>query len=110
MGRFDEVHARSIADPNGFWGEAAEDIFWRKRWDKVLDDSEAPLYRWFSGGVTNTCYNCLDRHVEGGRAQQPALIYDSPVTDSKRATFQRIEARCVEEIKSIEERLQAFAA
>ncbi len=84
MGRFDEIHARSIADPSGFWGEAAEDIFWRKRWDKVLDDSKAPIYRWFSGGVTNTCYNCLDRHVEDGRGEQPALIYDSPVTDSKR--------------------------
>ena len=84
MGRFDEIHARSIADPSGFWGEAAEDIFWRKRWDKVLDDSNAPIYRWFSGGVTNTCYNCLDRHVEDGRGDQPALIYDSPVTDSKR--------------------------
>ena len=84
MGHLDKIHARSIADPNGFWGEAAEDIYWRMRWDKVLDDSNAPLYRWFPGGVTNTCYNCLDRHVEDGRAQQAALIYDSPVTGSKR--------------------------
>ena len=85
MGRFDKIHARSIADPNKFWGEAAEGIYWRMRWDKVLDDSDAPLYRWFSGGVTNTCYNCLDRHVEDGRDQQLALIYDSPITDSKRS-------------------------
>ena len=84
MGRFDEIHARSIKDPAGFWGEAAEAIFWRKKWDKVIDDSRAPFYRWFAGGVTNTCYNCLDRHVEGGRGEQPALIYDSPVTGSSR--------------------------
>ena len=80
--RYDAVYARSIDDPEGFWGEAAEDVHWYRKWDKVLDDSSAPFYRWFAGGVTNTCYNALDRHVEGGRADQPALIYDSPVTDT----------------------------
>ena len=85
MGRFDDIHRRSMTDPEGFWAEAAEGIFWRKRWDKVIDDSNAPLYRWFSGGVTNTCYNCLDRHVEAGHGERAALIYDSPVTGSKRA-------------------------
>ena len=80
--RYDAVYARSIEDPEGFWGEAAEDVHWYRKWDKVLDDSAAPFYRWFAGGVTNTCYNALDRHVEGGRADQPALIYDSPVTDT----------------------------
>jgi propionyl-CoA synthetase len=81
MGKYDEVFKRSIEDPNGFWGEAAEAISWYKKWDKVLDDSKAPFYRWFVGGELNTCYNALDRHVEGGRADQLALIYDSPVTD-----------------------------
>lgn len=77
---YDEMHARSLSDPEGFWGEAAEDITWIKRWDKVLDDSNAPFYRWFTGGVLNTCYNAVDRHVEAGRGGQAAIIYDSPVT------------------------------
>ncbi len=81
MGRYDEVFRRSMKDPNGFWGEAAEAITWTKKWDKVLDDSNPPFYRWFVGGELNTCYNALDRHVEGGRADQVALIYDSPVTN-----------------------------
>jgi propionyl-CoA synthetase len=80
MGRYDEIFQRSIKDPNGFWGEAAEAITWYKKYDKVLDDSKAPFYRWFSGGELNSCYNALDRHVEDGRAEQVALIYDSPVT------------------------------
>ena len=79
---YDEAYARSMDDPEGFWGEAAEAIDWYKRWDKVLDRSNPPFYRWFAGAETNTCHNALDRHVEGGRADQAALIYDSPVTDS----------------------------
>ena len=83
-GRFAEVHARSLSDPDSFWAEAAEAIHWTKGWDRVLDDSNPPSYRWFTGGELNTCYNALDLHVEGGRGDQPALIYDSPVTGSKR--------------------------
>jgi propionyl-CoA synthetase len=80
MGRYDEFFQRSIADCEGFWGEAAENIQWYRKWDRVLDDSKKPFYRWFSGGEMNTCYNALDRHVEDGRGEQTALIYDSPVT------------------------------
>ncbi|WP_376956747.1 propionyl-CoA synthetase [Azospirillum sp. A26] len=79
---FDQMHARSLSDPAGFWGEAAKDISWFKPWDKVLDDSNAPFYRWFTGGELNTCYNAVDRHVEGGRGDQAAIIYDSPVTQT----------------------------
>jgi len=82
MSNYDEVFKRSITDPNGFWGEAAEDIDWYKKWDKVLDDSNKPFYRWFSGGEMNTCYNAVDRHVKNGRADQAAIIYDSPVTET----------------------------
>ncbi len=93
MGRYQEVHGRSLADPNGFWGEAAEAIHWEKRWGKVLDDSNPPFTRWFTGGVLNTCHNALDRHVENGRADQAALIYDSPVTDTvKRFTYRELRA------------------
>ncbi|MDH3906843.1 MAG: propionyl-CoA synthetase, partial [Gammaproteobacteria bacterium] len=67
-----------------FWAEAAEGIDWDSRWDKVLDDSNPPIYRWFSGGRLNTCHNALDRHVANGRGDQAAIIYDSPVTGSQR--------------------------
>jgi propionyl-CoA synthetase len=83
---FDEIHDRSLTDPEGFWGEAAEQLTWSRRWDRVLERCDAPSgYRWFAGGRLNTCYNCLDVHVEAGRGQQPALIYDSPVTDTIRS-------------------------
>jgi propionyl-CoA synthetase len=82
MGTFDQIYRRSLEDPEGFWAEAAAEIDWVERWDRVLDDSRAPFYRWFTGGRLNTCYNALDRHVERGRADQLALIYDSPVTDN----------------------------
>lgn len=84
---FELAYARSIADPEGFWGDAAEEITWVKKWDKVMDDSKAPFYRWFAGGMLNTCYNCLDRHVEAGRGEQAALIYDSPVTGGTQRTY-----------------------
>jgi len=89
MGKYDEVFRRSISDPEGFWGEAAENIDWYKKWDKVLDDSNKPIYRWFRGAEMNTCYNAVDRHVEKGRGDQTAIIYDSPVTD----TIQKITYR-----------------
>ncbi len=79
-GPYEQAYNRSIQDPEGFWGEAAEQIDWIKKWDKVLDDSNKPFYRWFTGGVVNTCYNALDRHVEAGHGDRLALIYDSPVT------------------------------
>ncbi|MBE7638033.1 AMP-binding protein [Sneathiella sp. P13V-1] len=80
MATYEEDYARSLNDPEGFWGEAAEGITWYKKWDKVLDASNNPFNKWFSGGELNTCYNCLDRHVEAGRGDQTALIYDSPMT------------------------------
>jgi propionyl-CoA synthetase len=83
-GEFDAIHRRSIEDPEGFWGEVAGGIDWTRKWDRVLDDSAAPVYRWFAGAEMNTCYNALDRHVENGRGDQAALIYDSPVTDTVR--------------------------
>jgi propionyl-CoA synthetase len=78
--RYQDVYARSMQDPQGFWAEAAEAIDWSRRWDRVLDDSAAPAYRWFAGGELNTCHNAVDRHVAAGRAEQAAIIYDSPVT------------------------------
>lgn len=83
---------RSLSDPDGFWGEAAEAVHWYRRWDHVLDDSNPPFYRWFSGAELNTCYNAVDVHVDQGRGDQAALIYDSPVTETVR-TFTYAELR-----------------
>lgn len=82
--RYDEVYTRSVKHPDQFWAHAAEEIHWEKKWDRVLDDDNPPFTRWFEGGILNTCYNVLDRHVTAGRAGQPALIYDSPVTSTVR--------------------------
>ena len=79
---YDAVYARWQDDPQDFWADAAEAVHWFKKWDSVLDASRPPFYRWFSGAMVNSCYNALDRHVESGRANQPALIYDSPVTET----------------------------
>ena len=75
-----DAHRRALEDPEGFWGEQAAALHWERRWERVLDAGRAPFYRWFAGGRINTCYNALDRHIEQGRGEQPALIYDSPVT------------------------------
>ena len=91
MSAYDEIYRRSLADPRAFWAEAAEGIDWHKRWQRVLDDRRPPIYRWFAGGELNTCHNALDRHVENGRADQRALIYDSPVTGTVRDyTFRQL--------------------
>ncbi len=79
---YEKIYAQSLSTPDAFWAKAAEDVHWYKQWDTVLDDSQKPFYRWFTGGTTNSCYNALDLHVENGRADQAALIYDSPVTDT----------------------------
>jgi propionyl-CoA synthetase len=79
---YHEVYARSLADPEGFWAEAAREIDWIEPAKKILDPTKGPYGRWFSGAVVNTCYNALDRHVAGGRAGQLALIHDSPLTNS----------------------------
>jgi propionyl-CoA synthetase len=88
---YSDLYQRSLTDPDGFWGKAAEGVDWEKRWDRVLDDTRPPFYRWFSGGRLNTCFNALDRHVDGGRADQAAIIYDSPVTGSVESfTYRRL--------------------
>ena len=83
MSTYKDVWERSINDPVGFWGEAAKGIDWYREPTVILDDTTAPIYHWFSDGMLNTCFNALDRHVENGLGDQLALIYDSPVTDTK---------------------------
>lgn len=94
MGTFDAVFQQSIENPEEFWREAAKDITWFKEYDKVLDSSNAPFYKWFPGGKMNTCYNAVDRHVENGRAEQNAIIYDSPVTNTiEKITYRDLQQR-----------------
>ena len=89
MATYRETYANWQADPEGFWAEAAAALHWDRKWDKVLDDSAGPIYRWFSGAQTNTAYNCLDRQIEAGRGDQAALIYDSPMTGTVRSISYR---------------------
>ncbi|MDQ3628586.1 MAG: propionyl-CoA synthetase [Actinomycetota bacterium] len=80
MGAYAEQFHASISDPEGFWGEAASLVTWIKKPQRVLDSSREPFHRWYPDATLNTCYNALDRHVVAGRGEQPAVIYDSPVT------------------------------
>ena len=80
MGRYDEVLRASVTDPDGFWLRAAGAIDWSVAPTQALDSSNAPFYRWLPDGELNVSYNAVDRHVEAGRGEQAAVIYDSPVT------------------------------
>ena len=84
MSSYQTTYQRSLNDPESFWSEAARDIDWDVPFSKVLDDSNKPFYRWFPDGKLNTCFNALDRHVDNGRADQVALIYDSPITNTQK--------------------------
>ncbi|OUD12878.1 propionyl-CoA synthetase [Thioflexithrix psekupsensis] len=82
MADYQSLYQLSLENPHQFWQEASQAIDWYEKPTKILDDSRPPFYRWFADGVLNTCYNALDRHVQQGRADQAALIYDSPVTNT----------------------------
>lgn len=84
MSGYRDLFDASINDPGAFWADAATAVTWTRAPERILDDSRPPFYRWFPDAELNTCANALDRHVEAGRAEQPALIYDSAVTDTKR--------------------------
>lgn len=81
--RYREVYEDWKRDPEGFWGEAAKAIDWFSPWDKVFDPGLGVYGRWFVGATCNTCHNCVDRHIANGRADQLAIIYDSPITGRK---------------------------
>src|SRR5579885_469706 len=89
-----DTYRRSIEQPEAFWSEAAEAIAWERRWERVLDTSRPPFYRWFVGARLNTCWNALDRHVAAGRGDRTALIWDSPVTGQvARFTYREMRDR-----------------
>jgi propionyl-CoA synthetase len=94
MTPYAETYRRALERPEAFWAEAAEAIDWEKRWDRVLDDSRPPFYRWFAGARLNTCWNAVDRHVAAGRGERVALIWDSPVTGQiARFTYRELRDR-----------------
>ncbi len=84
MSEYRRLFAEARDDAETFWARAAEKLLWRKRWRAVLDDSDAPFYRWFAGGELNTCENAVDRHVREGHGEQPAILYDSPLAGAQR--------------------------
>src|ERR1700755_3542997 len=104
--RYHEVHARSLADPEGFWGEAARDVDWIEPAKKVFDPAMGLYGRWFAGAVVTTCYNALDRHVAGGRADQVALIHDSPLNNNTITKF--TYAQLLSEVQALAAVMQDF--
>jgi len=93
----EQNHLESITKPEQFWATAADAITWDTKWDEVLDQSQPPFYRWFAGARLNTCFNAVDRHVENGRGDQPAIVFDSPITGTQEtftyAGLQQVVAR-----------------
>ena len=82
-GNYKKTYDSSVKDKENFWKTVSEDIFWYKKPTKILNSSNPPFYKWFEDGVTNTCYNAIDLHIENGRGEKTAIIYDSPITGTK---------------------------
>jgi acetyl-CoA synthetase len=90
---YEALHKRSIKDPEGFWGEIAEELHWFKKWEKVLNEEKAPFYKWFEGGKTNMSYNCLDRQIANGLGDKVAVYWEGePVDDKKTYTYTQLLA------------------
>ncbi|MCB0288306.1 MAG: hypothetical protein KDE57_16715, partial [Calditrichaeota bacterium] len=81
---YQKEYLHSIQNPEEFWKEKSKNIYWYEAPRKILSKDEKGFYRWFQGGKLNTAYLALDHHVNNGRADQLALIYDSPSTNSKK--------------------------
>jgi propionyl-CoA synthetase len=90
-GKYEDITRRSLANPDEFWAEQAEKFHWFRKWDKVLDRTNEPFYRYFTGGLTNVCYNAVDRHVLSGAGDNVAVIWESPETGlSRRITYSEL--------------------
>ena len=87
--KFNKIYYESINNPEKFWSEASNDIFWFKKPTKILNKSNPPFYKWYEDGVTNTCYNALDIHIDQGRGKNTALIYESPITGNKKKSISK---------------------
>ena len=91
---YKKVYNQSIKDKEGFWKNVSEDIFWYEKPTNILNANNPPFYKWFEDGVTNTCYNALDYHIEKGRGEKIAIIYDSPITNTqKKITYYELREK-----------------
>lgn len=105
MSTYEELYAQSINNKEQFWLEAARDIHWDQFPATAVDADKPPFYRWFPDGRTNACYNAVDLHVENGRAEQAAIIYDSPVTNqSAKITYRELQTRVANVAGMLQER------
>ena len=95
MGRkYKEIYDSSINNKEEFWKDVSNDIFWYKKPTKILNSKNPPFYKWYEDGITNTCYNALDYHVDKGRGKKTAIIYDSPITGvKKKFTFDELKEK-----------------
>jgi len=94
---YKEIYSESLKNPEEFWQKISEDVFWFKKPTKILKKDNPPFYKWFEDGVTNTCYNALDHHIDQGRGDKTALIYDSPITGNKsKFTFKELKEKGVD--------------
>ena len=92
--KFSEIYSNSIKNPEEFWKKISEEMFWFKKPSKILNKSNPPFYKWYEDGITNSCYNALDIHVDNGRGDRTALIYDSPITGNKnKFTYKELKAK-----------------
>ena len=97
--KYQQIYDSSINNKEDFWKKVADDIFWFKKPSKILNSSNPPFYRWFEDGTTNTCYNAIDHHINNGNGNKIAIIYDSPITGTKK-TFT---------YKTLKEKVSLFA-
>ena len=81
--KYKEIYDLSLSNREEFWKDVSDGIFWYKKPNKILNSDNPPFYKWFEDGITNTCYNALDIHIDNGRAEKIAIIYDSPITGTK---------------------------
>lgn len=102
---YKEAHARSLNNPELFWGEVGNELEWNKPWDRVLDDSNPPFTKWYVGGELSVCHNAIDRHVNSGNGRNIALVHDSPLTDTvRRITY----AEMLDQVSRIAGTLQSL--
>ena len=91
---FKKIYSDSINNPEKFWQEISNDVFWFKKPEKILNKSNPPFFKWFEDGKTNTCYNALDYHIDNGSGDRIALIYDSPITGNKsKSTYSQLKEK-----------------
>jgi propionyl-CoA synthetase len=94
LSKYNEIYKSSLKNKEEFWKKISEDIFWYEKPTKILNTDKPPFYKWFEDGVTNTCYNALDYHIDKGRGKKLAIIYDSPITNTqKKITYYELREK-----------------